>query len=70
VPFNSYAFILGFVPIASLVFHRLRHAGLVRSSIAHRQWHPAGVMWIRSLVESGESDSAHWRDRRAMMGAP
>ena len=31
--FNSYAFILGFMPLTLLLFHGLRVAGLTRSSI-------------------------------------
>jgi len=31
--FNSYAFILGFMPLTLLLFHGLRAAGLARSSI-------------------------------------
>ena len=31
--FNSYAFILGFMPLTLLLFHGLRVAGLARSSI-------------------------------------
>ena len=43
--FNSYAFILGFMPVALLLFHGLRGAGLARSSI--------GLLALLSLVFYG-----------------
>jgi D-alanyl-lipoteichoic acid acyltransferase DltB (MBOAT superfamily) len=43
--FNSYAFILGFLPVALLLFHGLRRAGLARSSI--------GLLALLSLVFYG-----------------
>jgi hypothetical protein len=38
--------------------------------LAYRSHYPAGVMWIRSLVDGGGPDSARSADRRAMMAAP
>jgi alginate O-acetyltransferase complex protein AlgI len=43
--FNSYAFILGFLPLTLLLFHGLRAAGLARSSI--------GVLTLLSLAFYG-----------------
>jgi alginate O-acetyltransferase complex protein AlgI len=45
VLFNSYAFILGFMPLTLLLFHGLRGAGLVRSSV--------GLLALMSLVFYG-----------------
>jgi len=59
VLFNSYAFILGFMPIALLMFHGLRHAGLVRGSIAllaiaslvfYGWWNPVYLLLIVPLI--------------------
>jgi len=43
--FNSYAFILGFIPLTLLLFHGLRGVGLARSSI--------GLLGLMSLVFYG-----------------
>src|SRR5438046_10121432 len=43
--FNSYAFILGFMPLTLLLFHGLRGAGFARSSI--------GLLALLSLVFYG-----------------
>jgi len=57
--FNSYAFLLGFMPTALLLFHGLRHVGLVRSSIAllaiaslvfYGWWNPIYLLLIVPLI--------------------
>ena len=57
--FNSYAFILGFMPLTLLLFHGLRAAGLVRSSIGllallslgfYGWWNPIYLLLIVPLI--------------------
>jgi hypothetical protein len=45
-------------------------AHLRDGQLAYRSRNPAGVMWIRSLVEGGGPDSADGLDRHAMMAGP
>src|SRR5215470_6422663 len=57
--FNSYAFILGFLPVTLLLFHGLRAAGLARSSIGllallslgfYGWWNPIYLLLIVPLI--------------------
>jgi alginate O-acetyltransferase complex protein AlgI len=57
--FNSYAFILGFMPLTLLLFHGLRAAGLARSSIGllallslgfYGWWNPIYLLLIVPLI--------------------
>jgi alginate O-acetyltransferase complex protein AlgI len=57
--FNSYAFILGFMPVTLLLFHGLRAAGLARSSIGllallslgfYGWWNPVYLLLIVPLI--------------------
>src|SRR5262249_56029118 len=57
--FNSYAFILGFLPATLLLFHGLRAAGLARSSIGllallslgfYGWWNPIYLLLIVPLI--------------------
>src|SRR5215467_3833113 len=57
--FNSYAFILGFMPVTLLLFHGLRAAGLARSSIGllallslgfYGWWNPIYLLLIVPLI--------------------
>src|SRR5262245_19050488 len=57
--FNSYAFILGFIPVTLLLFHGLRAAGLARSSIGllallspgfDGWWNPIYLLLIVPLI--------------------
>ncbi len=57
--FNSYAFILGFMPLTLLLFHGLRAAGLPRSSIGllallslgfYGWWNPIYLLLIVPLI--------------------
>ena len=57
--FNSYAFILGFMPLTLLLFHGLRVAGLARSSIGllallslgfYGWWNPVYLLLIVPLI--------------------
>src|SRR5215468_4499890 len=57
--FNSYAFIFGFMPLTLLLFHGLRVAGFVRSSIAalammslmfYGWWNPIYLLLIVPLM--------------------
>jgi alginate O-acetyltransferase complex protein AlgI len=59
VLFNSYAFILGFMPLTLLLFHGLRAAGLARSSIGlltllslgfYGWWNPIYLLLIVPLI--------------------
>jgi len=59
--FNSYAFILGFMPLTLLLFHGLRAAGLARSSISllallslgfYGWWNPISLLLIVPLIVS------------------
>jgi alginate O-acetyltransferase complex protein AlgI len=57
--FNSYAFVLGFLPLSVLLFHGLRAAGLARSSIGlltllslgfYGWWNPIYLLLIVPLI--------------------
>src|SRR4029450_3122025 len=57
--FNSYIFILGFIPLTLLLFHGLRAAGLTRSSIGllallslgfYGWWNPIYLLLIVPLI--------------------
>ncbi|PYN82517.1 MAG: membrane-bound O-acyltransferase family protein, partial [Candidatus Rokuibacteriota bacterium] len=57
--FNSYAFILGFMPLTLLLFHGLRASGLARSSIGllallslgfYGWWNPIYLLLIVPLI--------------------
>jgi alginate O-acetyltransferase complex protein AlgI len=57
--FNSYAFVLGFLPLTLLLFHGLRAAGLARSSIGlltllslgfYGWWNPVYLLLILPLI--------------------
>jgi alginate O-acetyltransferase complex protein AlgI len=68
VLFNSYAFILGFMPLTLLLFHGLRAAGLARSSIGlltllslgfYGWWNPIYLLLIVPLIVAFEGFGVH-----------
>src|SRR5919204_2742537 len=78
--FNSYTFILGFLPLTLLVFHGLRRAGFARASIAflalmslvfYGWWNPIYLLLIVPLMLVNFALAARivprdgWRSRAA-----